>query len=119
MAKFMCTHTLPPGQLTKGQLEQFAQAAQQDPAVKGYRSFVNLAEGKAVCVMEASNKEAVVGWFNPPSESRVVTSPLAGRLFPRLQQHPRPEVQPRSCARDSSLVRQGLQLLHPPAAPDR
>ena len=25
--------------------------------------FVNLAEGKAVCVMEASNKEAVAGWF--------------------------------------------------------
>ncbi len=63
MAKFMCTHTLPPGQLTTAKLEQFAQAAQQDPTVKGYRSFVNLAEGKAVCVMEASNKEAVAGWF--------------------------------------------------------
>jgi hypothetical protein len=59
----MCTHTLPPGKLTSAQLQQFAQAAQQDPAVKGYRSFVNLAEGKAVCVMEASNKEAIAGWF--------------------------------------------------------
>ena len=42
---------------------QFAQAAQNDPAVKGYRSFANLAEGKAVCVMEASNKDAVAAWF--------------------------------------------------------
>ena len=63
MAKFMCTHTLPPGQLTKNKLEQFAQAAQQDPVVKGYRSFVNLAEGKAVCVMEAPSKDAVSAWF--------------------------------------------------------
>lgn len=63
MAKFMCTHTLPPGQFTAGQLDQFAHAAQQDPNVKGYRSFVNLAEGKAVCVMEAANKDAVTAWF--------------------------------------------------------
>jgi hypothetical protein len=63
MAKFMCTHTLGPGKLTSAQLEQFSQAAQQDQTVKGYRSFVNLAEGKAICVMEASKKEDVAGWF--------------------------------------------------------
>ena len=63
MAKFMCTHTLPPGKFTEQQLRQFAQAAQQDPAVKGYRSFVNLAEGKAVCVMEAASKDKVSSWF--------------------------------------------------------
>ncbi|PWU15120.1 MAG: hypothetical protein C5B50_15840 [Verrucomicrobia bacterium] len=63
MAKFMCTHTIPPGKFTTEQIKQFAQAAQQDPNVKGYRSFANLAEGKAVCVMEASNKDAVAAWF--------------------------------------------------------
>ena len=63
MAKFMCTHTIPPGKFSADQLRQFAQAAQQDPAVKGYRSFCNLAEGKAVCVMEAASKEAVADWF--------------------------------------------------------
>jgi hypothetical protein len=63
MPKFMCTHTLPPGKFTAEQLRQFSQAAQQDPVVKGYRSFANLGEGKAVCVMEASNKEAVSSWF--------------------------------------------------------
>ena len=64
MAKFMCTHTIPPGKFSSDQLQQFADAAQHDPAVKGYRSFANLAEGKAICVMEASNKEAVAAWFN-------------------------------------------------------
>ena len=59
----MCTHTLGPGKLTNAQLQQFAQAAQQDQTVKGYRSFVNLAEGKAICVMEAPKKEDVAGWF--------------------------------------------------------
>ena len=63
MAKFMCTHTLPAGKFTAEQLSQFAQAAQQDPGVKGYRSFVNLAEGKAVCVMEAASKDVVAAWF--------------------------------------------------------
>src|SRR5713101_3156525 len=63
MAKFMCTHTIPPGKFSADQLRQFAQAAQQDPTVKGYRSFANLAEGKAVCVMEAPKKEDVAGWF--------------------------------------------------------
>jgi hypothetical protein len=48
MAKFMCTHTIPPGAFTPAQLNQFTEAAQKDPTVKGYRSFANLAEGKAV-----------------------------------------------------------------------
>jgi hypothetical protein len=63
MAKFMCTHTIPPGKFSASQIQQFAQAAQQDPAVKGYRSFANLAEGKVVCVMEAQSKDAVSAWF--------------------------------------------------------
>ncbi len=63
MAKFMCTHTIPAGKFTTDQLRQFAQAAQQDPTVKGYRSFANLAEGKAVCIMEAPGKDAVEAWF--------------------------------------------------------
>jgi hypothetical protein len=63
MAKFMCTHTIPPGKFSADQLRQFAQAAQQDATVKGYRSFANLAEGKAVCVMEAPSGDAVAAWF--------------------------------------------------------
>ena len=64
MAKFMCTHTLPAGKFSPDQLRQFAQAAQQDSTVKGYRSFANLAEGKAICVMEAPSKDAVGAWFS-------------------------------------------------------
>ena len=63
MAKFMCVHTVPPGAFTADQIKQFAQAAQNDPTVKGYRSFVNLAEGKAICVMEAPSKDAAAAWF--------------------------------------------------------
>ena len=67
MAKFMCTHTIPPGKFSADQLRQFAKAAQQDPTVKGYRSFANLAEGKAVCIMEAASKDAVASWFKKMS----------------------------------------------------
>ena len=63
MAKFMSTHTLPAGQFSPDQIRQFAQAAQNDPVVKGYRSYANLAEGSILCVMEAPGKEAVTAWF--------------------------------------------------------
>ena len=67
MAKFMCTHTIPPGKFSADQIRQFAQAAQQDPTVKGYRSFANLTEGKAVCVMEAASSDVIAAWFNKMS----------------------------------------------------
>lgn len=64
MSKYMCTHTVPPGKFSTEQIKQFAEASQKDSSVKGYRSFANLAEGKVVCIMEASNKDAVAAWFS-------------------------------------------------------
>jgi hypothetical protein len=64
MAKFMCTHTFSPGQFSAEQIRELAQAAQEDPIVRGYRAFANTAEGKAICVMEAPTREAVAAWFN-------------------------------------------------------
>ena len=63
MLKLMTVHTLPPGGFTREQLDQLAQAAQQDPTVQGYRSFVNLSEGRALCIFEAPSPEAVAAWF--------------------------------------------------------
>ncbi|HKM80816.1 MAG TPA: nickel-binding protein [Candidatus Acidoferrum sp.] len=63
MAKFMSSHTLPAGAMKREQVDQLAQAAQNDPIVRPYRSFLNLAEGKVLCVMEAPNKEALASWF--------------------------------------------------------
>ena len=63
MSKFMSCHTLPAGALKREQVEQMAKAAQGDPVVKPYRSFLNLAEGKVFCVMAAPSKEALAAWF--------------------------------------------------------
>ncbi len=63
MSKFMSGHSLPAGAMKREQIDQLAQAAQKDPIVRPYRSFLNLAEGKAVCVMEAPNKDALASWF--------------------------------------------------------
>ncbi len=60
----MCTHTFPPGEFSAEQIRELAQAAQEDPIVRGYRAFANPAEGKAIYVMEAPTKEAVATWFN-------------------------------------------------------
>ena len=61
--RFMCTHSLPPGAITPEQLKQLAQAAQSDSQVRGYRSFCNLSQGKAVCVIDAPDKQTLAAWF--------------------------------------------------------
>jgi hypothetical protein len=63
MQKYMATHRFPPGGFTRDQVCQFADAAQHDADVRGYRSFVNLSEGRALCVLEANSSEAVAAWF--------------------------------------------------------
>jgi hypothetical protein len=64
MAKFMSTHSVPPGAMKREQVNQLAEAAKSDPVIRPYRSFCNLAEGKIMCVMEAPNKQALADWFN-------------------------------------------------------
>jgi hypothetical protein len=72
MAKFMGIHSFPPNAFDVDQVCQLAKAAQSDSTVRGYRSFLSLGEGKAVCIMEASNRQAVADWFrkmNMPTDS--------------------------------------------------
>ena len=64
MPKFMSSHTMPAGALKREQVDQMARAARSDPVVKPYRSFLNLAEGKVLCVMEAPSKDALAAWFS-------------------------------------------------------
>jgi hypothetical protein len=49
--------------MTYDQLCQVADAAQHDFDVRGYRSFVNLTEGKICCVLEADDRDKIVSWF--------------------------------------------------------
>ena len=63
MPKFMSSHTVPAGALTREQINQIAKAAQNDPTVQPYRSFLNLSQGKIVCVMEAPDEGALATWF--------------------------------------------------------
>jgi Protein of unknown function (DUF4242) len=63
MPKFMSTHTLPPGAMKREQVNGLAEAAKNDPVIKPYRSFCNLAEGKIMCVMEAPDNQALANWF--------------------------------------------------------
>ena len=63
MTKYLCTHTLPAGGMTKDQVCQVAQAMQQERQIRGYRSFMNLTEGKLVCILEATDKQTVANWF--------------------------------------------------------
>ncbi|HRI88828.1 MAG TPA: DUF4242 domain-containing protein [Candidatus Hydrogenedentes bacterium] len=63
MPKFMSAHSMPPGAVTREQVDQMAESALHDGTVKPYQSFLNLAEGKMICAMEAPTKEALSAWF--------------------------------------------------------
>jgi hypothetical protein len=63
MQKYMCFHTLPAGAMTKEQVCDVAEAGQHEQDVRGYRAFINLSEGKACCVIEAKDRDAVIAWF--------------------------------------------------------
>ena len=72
MPKFMGIHTFPPNAFNMDQVCQLAKAAQSDAKVRGYRSFLSLAEGKAVCILEGPDRSAVADWFrkmNMPTDS--------------------------------------------------
>jgi hypothetical protein len=64
MSKYLCTHTFAPGQFTREQVQEIATASQNDPTVRGERSFLNLSDGKAVCIWEAPNEQALATWFS-------------------------------------------------------
>ncbi|HEV3166468.1 MAG TPA: nickel-binding protein [Isosphaeraceae bacterium] len=63
MPKFMRSHSVPAGAMKREQVDQMAQAAQNDATVQPYRSFLNLAEGKMFCDIEAPNQETLAAWF--------------------------------------------------------
>ena len=62
MPLYMSIHTLTPGAFTPGRIEQIARLGQQDPVVRGYRSFHSLQEGRIVWLLDAPSKDAVIAW---------------------------------------------------------
>lgn len=63
MNRYMCIHTFAPNAMTRQQVQQFSQATQQSDEVHGIQSFVNLSEGKAVCILEAQSKSTLASFF--------------------------------------------------------
>ena len=63
MQRYLCIHTFEPGAMTRQQVEQFSQTAQQERDVRGVHSYVNLSEGKAACIFEANSKSTLEGFF--------------------------------------------------------
>jgi hypothetical protein len=63
MQKFMCAHSLPAGMQYKD-ICGVADALQHESHLRGYKSFFNLGESKAVCVLEAEDRETLANWFH-------------------------------------------------------
>ena len=56
---------MPPARRGRGQVDQLATGCpERSGRGEPHRSFLNLAEGKVFCVMEAPSKDALAVWFN-------------------------------------------------------
>ena len=64
MPKFLCLHTIPPNSVSPQQLNEIAQAGQRDAVIRGYRSFINLSEGKVACILEGPTRQSCADWFD-------------------------------------------------------
>lgn len=62
MPKFMAVHTFPANSMTVEQCRQIGRAGQNDPVIRGDRSYISLSEGKALCIVDASKREDVEEW---------------------------------------------------------
>lgn len=63
MPRYMGIHTLPTDAFSYEEVCRIADASQHDERVKGYRSFLSGSGGKAVCILDAPDKESVEAWF--------------------------------------------------------
>ncbi len=63
MRKFLCTHTQPVETFSLRKIRQLIEASHRDANVRGYRAFLNLTEGKACCIIEADDRDAILDWF--------------------------------------------------------
>jgi len=59
--RFLVVHSLEPGTTR----ERLIEISKTMPAeIKHVCSFINMAEGKAVCVLRAPTQEAITGWLD-------------------------------------------------------
>ena len=60
--RFVVSHPLPPG-TTRQEVEQMKHRMATAPGVTGYRSFLNLSEGRGFCVFDAPSEERLRNWL--------------------------------------------------------
>jgi hypothetical protein len=60
--RYLVQHGLPAG-ITREEIEKLQRASLSDKDIRGYRSFLNLSEGKGVCLIDAPSRERLVAWL--------------------------------------------------------
>ncbi len=71
--RYLVIHTLPKG-LSIEDVRRMAASVVSDPEVHGIHSYMNLSEGKAACIFEATSREKLEAFFrraNLPFDSIV------------------------------------------------
>ena len=63
MKRFMVLHTMLPGMLTMEKVQEVEGKMRQGPEIRGYRSFLNLTEGRGVCLIDAPDAETLGAWL--------------------------------------------------------
>ena len=64
MPRFIAMHTLGPNLITRDMVEDSAAHTKQQAEITCYRSFINMREGRAACVIDAPNRAWLENYFN-------------------------------------------------------
>lgn len=60
--RFLLMHSMG-SDCTRDKIDAMLRMTQTDPHVKGYRGFMNLTEGRAVCVFDAPDRQSLINWL--------------------------------------------------------
>jgi hypothetical protein len=63
MPRYFALHTVGPNVVTREICEQAGAHAKAEEKIPSYRSFINMTEGHAACVIDAPSKEWLLAYF--------------------------------------------------------
>jgi hypothetical protein len=64
MPRFIAIHTVGPNVVTRQVVEESAAHAKRQREITSYRSFINMTEGRAACIIDAPGRAWLENYFN-------------------------------------------------------
>ena len=61
--RFLVAHSLEAG-ISRDKAVEMLRSVATDPDIRSYRSFLNLADGKGICLFDAPDRDRLIRWLD-------------------------------------------------------